>query len=293
MMQTKLSKLKAMAAAGDWRGALRLAATFPDLGAHEADIKRGHEAHDNARFYASIGRDPEALIAAGIEALKARYKLNEKETEMTNLTALEIAKLSALLTGGGYKRSNTKEAAVARFLKLAAEKGIADAAKFLSGEYDFDTAHHVLFELIKGGHASIPEVKADASLTEELSAGNARKAALAVAEQAAPAPAAKPAKAPKAAKSDKAPGKRAAAKAEAEAAAMRGELPKAPDFSAPTHKAWVKKLAAIVAMVEAGDIAGLKAEGTEPKSSSRMQLCRYRDLAIMALEARAASAKAA
>lgn len=43
----------------------------------------------------------------------------------TTLTAVEVAKLSALITGGGYKRSATKEAAVARFLKVAADAGIA------------------------------------------------------------------------------------------------------------------------------------------------------------------------
>lgn len=75
-METKLSKLKAAASAGDWQGALRIAARFPQLGDHKADIKRAHEAYENAGFYRQLGRDPDALIAAGIAALQDRYSLN-------------------------------------------------------------------------------------------------------------------------------------------------------------------------------------------------------------------------
>jgi len=71
------------------------------------------------------------------------------------------------------------------------------------------------------------------------------------------------------------------------AAAAAGVLPTVPDLSKPTHKAFRKRLAAIVAMVEAKDIAGLKADTLEPKSSSRALVCRYRDAAIKALEAQA------
>lgn len=74
-METKLSKVKAAAAAGDWQGALRIAARFQDLGAHSADIKRAHEAGHSPRFYKSLGKDPDALFAAWIAALKARYDI--------------------------------------------------------------------------------------------------------------------------------------------------------------------------------------------------------------------------
>ncbi|MCA1776057.1 MAG: hypothetical protein LC676_10740 [Loktanella sp.] len=72
---TKLSKLKAAAAAGDWPLALRIAARFPQLGDHKEAIVRAHEAHANARFYRQLGKDPDALIAEGIDALKTRYDL--------------------------------------------------------------------------------------------------------------------------------------------------------------------------------------------------------------------------
>jgi hypothetical protein len=114
---------------------------------------------------------------------------------------------------------------------------------------------------------------------------------------------AKAAKAPKAPKEPKAPkvakvkepGKREQAQADAMAAAQKGVLPVAPDFSAPTHKAFRKRLETLVAAAKAGDVAALKADTTEPKSSSRAILCRWRDLTVVALEAKAAkkAAKAA
>ena len=75
----------------------------------------------------------------------------------------------------------------------------------------------------------------------------------------------------------------------ATAGARVGTLPPVPDFSAPTHAGYRNKLAAIVAMVEDGDIAGLLADDTEAKSSSRNAIVRYRDLAIFALQAKAAN----
>jgi hypothetical protein len=81
-------------------------------------------------------------------------------------------------------------------------------------------------------------------------------------------------------------GKRAAI---AEAAA-KGTLPQPPDFSANTHKPYRARLAKLVELVAAGDLAGLRAvEMVPPRSSSPKALHKYRDLAIIALEARAAS----
>ncbi len=75
--------------------------------------------------------------------------------------------------------------------------------------------------------------------------------------------------------------------------AKNGIIPAAPDFSAATHARFRKKLAEIVAMVEAGDIDGLKAFPINPVSSSPKAMAKYRDLAVMALEARAAKEVAA
>ncbi|MCP6582410.1 hypothetical protein NL505_28690, partial [Klebsiella pneumoniae] len=73
-----------------------------------------------------------------------------------------------------------------------------------------------------------------------------------------------PAAAEQGGKAAKPLGKRAAALA----AAQRGELPAAPDFSAATHTRFRSRLAEIVAMAEAGDIAGLRAVVINPISTS-------------------------
>jgi hypothetical protein len=72
-METKASQIRRAMAAQDWPLALRLAARLPRLDIHSAAIKRAHECAGNAAFYRQLGRDPEALIAAGIEALKDRF----------------------------------------------------------------------------------------------------------------------------------------------------------------------------------------------------------------------------
>jgi hypothetical protein len=133
---------------------------------------------------------------------------------------------------------------------------------------------------------SRPRSKKEARRAAKLAAKAARIEVPPTADQTpSPAPAEAPAKAPKAPKA----GKRAAAKAEAEASAKRGEAPEAPDFSPPSHKPFRKRLDAIKAAFEAGDLAALKADTTEPKSSSRVLICRYRDLCILALESRASA----
>lgn len=103
--------------------------------------------------------------------------------------------------------------------------------------------------------------------------------------------------APKPPKAPRAPGAATGAtpskKAEALAAAQRGELPTPPDFSAETHKRFRKTLEQLIDFAKAGNLKELKGDKTEPKSSSRVAVCRYRDLAIVALEAKAKAAKAA
>lgn len=78
------------------------------------------------------------------------------------------------------------------------------------------------------------------------------------------------------------PGKRKAIIEQAQA----GALPAAPDFSKPTHARFRTKLAKLVALAEAGDVEGLKAIEINPVSTSPKAMARYRDLAIMAIEAR-------
>ena len=69
--------------------------------------------------------------------------------------------------------------------------------------------------------------------------------------------------------------------------AQTGALPAAPDFSKPTHARFCAKLAQIVALAEAGDIAALQAFEINPVSSSPKAMARYRDLCVIAITARA------
>ncbi len=76
-------------------------------------------------------------------------------------------------------------------------------------------------------------------------------------------------------------------RAQIEADAMAGKLPKPPDFTANTHARFRPKLDEVIALVKAGDVKALKAFKVNPVSSSPKAIVRYRDLAIMALEAKA------
>ena len=69
--------------------------------------------------------------------------------------------------------------------------------------------------------------------------------------------------------------------------AQSGALPQAPDFSKPTHARFRAKLAQIVALAEAGDIAALQGFEINPVSSSPKAMARYRDLCMIAITARA------
>lgn len=84
-------------------------------------------------------------------------------------------------------------------------------------------------------------------------------------------------------------GKRAQAIADAQA----GKLPAAPDFSAETHTRFRPKLAELVALVKAKNIKALKAYEIKAISTSPKAMDRYRNLAVIALEAQAAKQKSA
>lgn len=212
----------------------------------------------------------------------------------TEISSTEISRLTAILLGeAGYKRANSKAAAIKRFITVATEKGVKNPAEIAKGP--FDMAEHVCRETLKGGHMTIAEVVAARDGAEPAKATDyplpaakpaRRKALAAIADASRPA---KPVKAPNAAKAAKAApegGKRAAILAAAE----RGELPAAPDFSAETHKRFRNKLADVVALVEAGEIKKLEAFAINPISSSPKAIDKYRNLAVIALKARKAAA---
>lgn len=127
------------------------------------------------------------------------------------------------------------------------------------------------------------------------------KAAAKVAQARAPKATPKPAKA--AAKAAKPADKKVATpvavakptgqRAQILADAKAGKMPKAPDFTAATHERFRPKLAEVVALAKAGDIKGLKTYAINPVSSSPKAIAKYRDLCVIALEARAKTSKAA
>jgi len=69
-----------------------------------------------------------------------------------------------------------------------------------------------------------------------------------------------------------------------------GALPQTPDFSKPTHARFRAKLAQIIALAEAGDIAALQAFEINLVSSSPKAMARYRDLCVIAITARRGAA---
>jgi hypothetical protein len=73
--ETKLAKLKRMMAAGDTKGALRLAAKFGRLGERKEVIQRGWAALCFPDFYVALDESPATHVAAGIAAIKERYGL--------------------------------------------------------------------------------------------------------------------------------------------------------------------------------------------------------------------------
>lgn len=74
-METKLDKLKAAALAGNWAGALRIAARFPQLGKERGAILDAHLALTNPRFCVGIKKDPAVLFDAGVAALRTKYSI--------------------------------------------------------------------------------------------------------------------------------------------------------------------------------------------------------------------------
>lgn len=74
--------------------------------------------------------------------------------------------------------------------------------------------------------------------------------------------------------------------AKAEVKAKNGVLPKPPDFSAGTHDGYRNRFERIVAMAKRGDLTSLKEDDTADKGSSRHIICRYRQIAITAIQAK-------
>jgi hypothetical protein len=188
----------------------------------------------------------------------------------TNLSAVQINRLAQRLSEAPLGRSASVAAAAERFERLLAAKIGADrtpkAIKSILTAPGFETAEGRLV-------AEIDACEPDATV---------KPAPPPVAPEPAVEPApiadAEPAAAPSA--------PRRRRDADIEAKARQGELPPPPDFSAPTHSRFRAKLATLVEMAKKADATGLRSIPINPVSSSPKALARYRDLAVLAIEAR-------
>lgn len=171
---------------------------------------------------------------------------------MTNLTTTEINALAAIVTGAEPTRSANKE------------KAITKLAKALEPIVSEKHAERVAHEIVARPDLASAEATLRSVLTVPKDAEE------------------------KKAKREPKVGKRASVIE----AAQRGELPVPPDFSAETHKRFRAKLAEVVEAAQAGNLDALRAFEINPTSSSPKAIMKFRDLAIVAIEARRTGAAA-
>jgi hypothetical protein len=190
----------------------------------------------------------------------------------TNLSAVQINRLAQRLSEAPLGRSASVAAAAERFERLLAARIGADRApkaiKAILTAPGFETAEGRLVAEIDACEPDAPAEPAPPPVAPEPAIEPAP-----IVEQAA-----EPAPAPSA--------PRRRRDADIEAKARQGELPPPPDFSAPTHARFRAKLAALVELAGKADATGLRAMPINPVSSSPKALARYRDLAVLAIEAR-------
>jgi hypothetical protein len=193
----------------------------------------------------------------------------------TNLSAVQINRLAQRLSEAPLGRSASVAAAAERFERLLAAKIGADrapkAVKAILTAPGLETAAGRLAAELDACEPDAPAEPAPPPVAPE--------PAIEPAPIAETFPAAsEPATAPSASRRRR--------DADIEAKARQGELPPPPDFSAPTHARFRAKLAALVELAGKADITGLRAVQINPVSSSPKALARYRDLAVLAIEAR-------
>lgn len=188
----------------------------------------------------------------------------------TNFSAVQINRLAQRLSEAPLGRSASVAAAAERFERLMVAKIGADRApkaiKAILTAPGFETAAGRLAAEIDTCEPDAPAEPAPPSATAEPIA------------EPAPMVETEPAAVPSA--------PRRRRDADIEAKARQGELPPPPDFSAPTHARFRAKLAALVELAGKADATGLRAIPINPVSSSPKALARYRDLAVLAIEAR-------
>lgn len=205
----------------------------------------------------------------------------------TALTASQITRLTAKVTGQSVPRSANKEKAVGRLFRALCERiGEGQARKALPeilSAPGSETAEGRLYAAIEADDAI--RAAAAAEVNAELAEAERPRE-----DDTPPSPGVTTGASfedePAAPKSKT---KRSRTNWRAlEEAAKEGKMPPPPDFSAPTHARFRGKLAELVKLAEAGDIAALEAVEINPVSSSPKTMLRYRDICVTALKAREA-----
>lgn len=75
-------------------------------------------------------------------------------------------------------------------------------------------------------------------------------------------------------------------------AAKAGHMPPKPDFRAETHKYWRARLDEVAELAKKGDAAALRKYDVPDYSSSPRAINRFKDLCLVALQARAQAKRA-
>jgi hypothetical protein len=191
----------------------------------------------------------------------------------TILTAAQINRLAQRLSEKPLGRSASATTAAERLqrllaVRIGAERAAASAQMILAAP-GFETAEGRLVAEIESN-----EDEADVgTLAAAAAVAPAPAPVSVITTEAAPQP-------------DTAAAPRRRKDADVEARARQGELPPPPDFSAATHARFRCKLEGLVALAGKGDVDGLRAVVINPVSSSPKAMARYRDLAIIAIDAR-------
>ena len=71
----KTDRIRAAWAAGDYIGALSIAAKFFDRSEATKSFKRGMDAYNNPEFYRQLGKDPNLLVTMAVRLLQKRFRL--------------------------------------------------------------------------------------------------------------------------------------------------------------------------------------------------------------------------
>lgn len=71
----KIDVIRELAIHGEWSEAIKVAGSFPRLGDERKAITRAKEAVCRPEFQRQLGRDPDKLIADGIDAMRSKWAL--------------------------------------------------------------------------------------------------------------------------------------------------------------------------------------------------------------------------